>query len=105
MPAFEVYYLKFLSSPTLDAQPNAVNLENYVHMGSVKANDLDHLFSILQVTDIPGAQHPFSERCLALNIHTSMYVGDVVMDSAGVYYRCAFQGWDKVVASSAPSKA
>jgi hypothetical protein len=98
MPKYQVYYARRptfrpcgqFGTPLLTVSTLA---QSHVHLGEVEGKDLDDAWRRMQ------GEHwsPDGEaRRLVLSLglsHTSMSVGDVLRDEAGVYWECLDHGW------------
>lgn len=85
---YQVFYTKRLDAPY--AVPPSVNGENYKPIGIVAADDLEHLFRVMNVVDGSSFEMPQKLRC------RSMCVGDVAVDETGQAWYCASAGWERV---------
>ena len=98
MPLFHVYYTRqptFHASGELGTQPlTAAGLRlSHAWLFEIEAASLDDAFRRMQGENW-SPQGEARELLQALGLrHTSMSVGDVLRDGAGICWECLEQGW------------
>ena len=100
MTTFGVYYSKTMDQGRLFDVPTHWKREEYYFLGPYEANNKDHLFGILNGAHgrNPLSASRLQEIISREKLHTSMSVGDVLIDStSGKAYMCAMVGWTEVV--------
>ena len=98
MPNYQVYYARRptfhpssqFGTPLLTVSTLA---QSHVHLGEAEGNHLDDAWRRMQGKNrSPHGQARGILESLGLG-HTSMSVGDVLRDEAGVYWECLDHGW------------
>ncbi len=84
---YTVYYRVKIG---LTSTPSVISPEHYEEVGTVEAENLGHLFRIMNVVDGSEFEMPRKLGC------RSMSVGDVAVDGAGTNHYCDSIGWAKV---------
>ena len=90
-----LYRRRFLGG--FSANPASLKLEDYVVLGSIAADSYQECFGLMQGENwSPNGKANSLIRYVGTD-HTSMSVGDVVVDEAtGVLYYCAPCGWETI---------
>jgi hypothetical protein len=93
--AYTIFYRN--TNPPLDREPMLDTLYmTHTLLCQIRAYGLDDVYTQMQgeAWSPNGEARPLLE---SLNLfHTSMSVGDVVLDSQGRYFACAEYGWDEL---------
>jgi hypothetical protein len=102
MPTYQVYYARrptFHPSGQFGTAFLTVSAlaQSHVRLGEVEGEDLDEAWRRMQGEN--WSPHGEARRLLqSLGLsHTSMSVGDVLRDEAGVYWECLAHGWRPLV--------
>jgi hypothetical protein len=88
---FRVYYARLLPENPFYT-PNTFVADDYVDMGELEAQDIEHVYGLLNDPE----DEAFRAKCLELMIHTAMSAGDVLQDEEGRLWMCENQGWKEL---------
>ena len=105
MPKYQVYYARRptfhpsgqFGTPLLTISALA---QSHVRLGEVEGKDLDDAWRRMQGENwSPRGEARGLIQSLGLS-HTSMSVGDVLRDEAGIYWECLDHGWKPLTADT-----